>query len=417
LLLPLAAKNATLPTVTAACLNAQNARPALRLAGRKTASGIFLRTAQTRVRKPRRKSLHTRRVEASAATKSASGVRYYGRRYYNPTLGRWLGRDPIEEKGGLHLYGFVRNNGVNRWDYLGMDAPVQMGAFGNAPTRTEREVDGDGNEWEVIYSDISDVAYGMPEWAEIGRTKISSPVVLINSDPGRDGAPAAGDSSVPNSVPDARNKPDPKKLPGCSELRKQLADGTYHPALTVESFIPGQTESGFHGDGRGFIDSPSSPADGTTSRVSVTSNYYPTLGGATGGTQIQAPAVGSRVDPSYLAVAPSFPLTGTVSPQTVNVSYNNVAYMSVGYSSMNPFGPSGIMRMTGMDIRADMGVQIDLNTGMLTGSVNRSAFPANQVFFNGQSVYQGNASPKGARGLLDNASGKISGTQVCDPSR
>jgi RHS repeat-associated protein len=114
--------------VTAACLNAQNARPALRLAGRKTASGIFLRTAQTRVRKPRRKSLHTRRVEASAATKSASGVRYYGRRYYNPTLGRWLGRDPIAEKGGLHLYGFVRNNGVNAWDVLGM-----CGGKGEAP--------------------------------------------------------------------------------------------------------------------------------------------------------------------------------------------------------------------------------------------------------------------------------------------
>ncbi len=45
---------------------------------------------------------------------------HYGRRYYNPALGRWLGRDPIEEKGGLHLYGFVGNNGVNRFDVLGM---------------------------------------------------------------------------------------------------------------------------------------------------------------------------------------------------------------------------------------------------------------------------------------------------------
>ena len=43
-----------------------------------------------------------------------------GRRYYNSQLGRWLGRDPIEEKGGLHLYGFVGNNGVNRFDVLGM---------------------------------------------------------------------------------------------------------------------------------------------------------------------------------------------------------------------------------------------------------------------------------------------------------
>jgi RHS repeat-associated protein len=44
-----------------------------------------------------------------------------GRRYYDPCKGRFVGRDPIEEQGGLNLYGFCGNNGVNRWDYLGMD--------------------------------------------------------------------------------------------------------------------------------------------------------------------------------------------------------------------------------------------------------------------------------------------------------
>ena len=44
-----------------------------------------------------------------------------GHRYYNPSLGRFLGRDPAEEKGGLHLYAFCENNAVNRWDMLGMD--------------------------------------------------------------------------------------------------------------------------------------------------------------------------------------------------------------------------------------------------------------------------------------------------------
>lgn len=45
---------------------------------------------------------------------------YYGLRYYSPTLGRFINKDPIEEQGGLNLYGFVGNDGVNRWDYLGM---------------------------------------------------------------------------------------------------------------------------------------------------------------------------------------------------------------------------------------------------------------------------------------------------------
>ncbi len=34
---------------------------------------------------------------------------YYGYRYYNPSTGRWLSRDPIEEQGGLNLYCFVSN--------------------------------------------------------------------------------------------------------------------------------------------------------------------------------------------------------------------------------------------------------------------------------------------------------------------
>ncbi|HWA09343.1 MAG TPA: RHS repeat-associated core domain-containing protein [Opitutaceae bacterium] len=50
---------------------------------------------------------------------SETQLLYYGFRYYEPSLGRWLGRDPLEEKGGLHLYAFVRNNPVNSWDVLG----------------------------------------------------------------------------------------------------------------------------------------------------------------------------------------------------------------------------------------------------------------------------------------------------------
>lgn len=37
-----------------------------------------------------------------------------------PETGRWPNRDPIEERGGLNLYGFVGNDGVNRWDLLGL---------------------------------------------------------------------------------------------------------------------------------------------------------------------------------------------------------------------------------------------------------------------------------------------------------
>ncbi len=49
---------------------------------------------------------------------------YYGYRYYSPSLGRWISRDPIDEQGGLNLYVFVNNDPVNKWDGLGL-------AYGN----------------------------------------------------------------------------------------------------------------------------------------------------------------------------------------------------------------------------------------------------------------------------------------------
>ena len=50
---------------------------------------------------------------------STSGLVYYLYRFYNPKTGRWLTRDPIEEKGGANLYAFTENNTPNWHDYLG----------------------------------------------------------------------------------------------------------------------------------------------------------------------------------------------------------------------------------------------------------------------------------------------------------
>jgi RHS repeat-associated protein len=49
-----------------------------------------------------------------------TGVIYYGYRFYDPETGRWPSRDPIEERGGMNLYGFVGNNGISLHDYLGL---------------------------------------------------------------------------------------------------------------------------------------------------------------------------------------------------------------------------------------------------------------------------------------------------------
>ena len=48
-----------------------------------------------------------------------TGMYYYGFRFYEPNLQRWTSRDPIEEMGGLNLYGFVGNDPVDGVDPFG----------------------------------------------------------------------------------------------------------------------------------------------------------------------------------------------------------------------------------------------------------------------------------------------------------
>ena len=58
---------------------------------------------------------------SSKQFQSKSGLYYYGLRFYDPSLQRWINQDPIGEAGGINLYGFVGNDPVNRIDPLGLE--------------------------------------------------------------------------------------------------------------------------------------------------------------------------------------------------------------------------------------------------------------------------------------------------------
>jgi uncharacterized protein RhaS with RHS repeats len=47
---------------------------------------------------------------------------------YDPTVGRWLSRDPIGEEGGTNLYGYIFNNPIGLIDPLGLDAVFLVGS-------------------------------------------------------------------------------------------------------------------------------------------------------------------------------------------------------------------------------------------------------------------------------------------------
>ncbi len=59
--------------------------------------------------------------------------------FYDPGTQRWINRDPIQEKGGLNLFGFVRNKPISRNDPFGHQsgcgnpyALMGMGGYGAA---------------------------------------------------------------------------------------------------------------------------------------------------------------------------------------------------------------------------------------------------------------------------------------------
>jgi RHS repeat-associated protein len=57
-----------------------------------------------------------------------AGLYYYGYRFYDPSLQRWLNRDPIGERGGLNLYAFTKNRPTTHLDAFGMQPiPPDMG--------------------------------------------------------------------------------------------------------------------------------------------------------------------------------------------------------------------------------------------------------------------------------------------------
>ncbi|MGY1423600.1 RHS repeat-associated core domain-containing protein [Bacillus cereus] len=66
-------------------------------------------------------------IRYSGKERDATGLYYYGFRYYMPWLGRWLNPDPAGTVDGLNLYRMVRNNPVNLIDPNGY-SPVNYQA-------------------------------------------------------------------------------------------------------------------------------------------------------------------------------------------------------------------------------------------------------------------------------------------------
>ncbi|MFA7174099.1 MAG: RHS repeat-associated core domain-containing protein [Kiritimatiellia bacterium] len=103
-----------------------------------------------------------------------TGLYYYGERYYSPELGRWINRDPIEEQDGPGLYLFLKNDAINKWDFLGLIewerlvqiAPREFHTFG-CPEWQEFSGQGDGASYYHHFIKYTLGLWAKPKLAEI----------------------------------------------------------------------------------------------------------------------------------------------------------------------------------------------------------------------------------------------------------
>ncbi|MCK9304844.1 MAG: RHS repeat-associated core domain-containing protein [Bacteroidales bacterium] len=84
-----------------------------------------------------------------------TGLYYYGHRYYDLVLMRWLSKDPIEEEGGLNLYCAMCNNAISFVDPFGLEIKgpdsivVYSTNYDSRRNRLEYASDNKVCEWEL----------------------------------------------------------------------------------------------------------------------------------------------------------------------------------------------------------------------------------------------------------------------------
>lgn len=144
-------------------------------------------------------------------TDAETGLVYYGLRYYSPTLGKFINQDPISESGGLNLYGFVGNNGVNSWDYLGMfvQASIRESISLYGEQGNTGQTSGGGSEGSIAWAwstglgvamdEMDSLAYGMRRSATNSGNWVQNMVARNEQTEIRDALEAASGGGITTS--------------------------------------------------------------------------------------------------------------------------------------------------------------------------------------------------------------------------
>jgi uncharacterized protein RhaS with RHS repeats len=91
---------------------------------------------------------------------------YWGYRFYYSGKGRWINRDPIDEKGGANLYAMCGNNPVSFADAMGKAVWLLLGP----ETYAGQDAKGNPISWETVAKQFNDAADELVASAEANRS-------------------------------------------------------------------------------------------------------------------------------------------------------------------------------------------------------------------------------------------------------
>lgn len=174
---------------------------------------------------------------------SVSGLSLTFYRQYDPGLGRWLSRDPIEENGGLNIYGFVGNNSINRVDLMGLawydDTAAYWQAQGNAAKNIMN------NSGSVIVATVANSVI------DVGVAVASSPAAIGNVGTATGTSGRIGDEPIlqplSNLGTGAGNFYENPSLENSTGLFQDISTTAGILALTLDQLPIGNAEIGWKG--------------------------------------------------------------------------------------------------------------------------------------------------------------------------
>lgn len=216
-----------------------------------------------------------------------------GQRYYNPTWGRFINRDPAGESGGVNLYGFCGNDAINGYDVLGLDPPQSSSTY---PDLSHYPI------WEqnMIRNAINAYSHN-PSGYQINTY-----------DPDMNG----------NQEMQTENNPPPNDSPG-------FLDGNSSSSQTRTITLPNGTTYVVTND-------PNATAPAGTTSYNVTAGGGAPIGFTTNGPIVSLGVVGDESDPEIVPNAPGSSTLGDITSSNYSAVLSGMTTSANTWHNSNP---------------------------------------------------------------------------------